>query len=150
MDQAETLRKMVHQHSNGEGSDEHLPELGSEVRVIALSEGMSSYSDVIVLPQLAMALSSLNRKVIVLDGGKDLTDPEFQNRENSHFLFQILVSGKPCLQEGDQSPGGIMVLPTGPPTPNGDNGWGKGKQMMKGLLRLWLPKIQHPQAEKEQ
>lgn len=139
MDQAETLRRMFQQEPRGLSVNH--PGFGSEVRVIAFTNGKAGISRATAISQLGWVLNGLGRRVIILDGDIDLASPETLKKLIPNHHLHILMSEKPLSEAAIEGPGGMMILPTHSGERMTAQDGGKRLQILGELLLDWLPTI---------
>ena len=110
MDQANTLRRMVSQHRHGKPS-QGVPR--RQMRVIAVTSGKGGVGKTNTAVNLALALSRLQRRVLLLDGDMGLANIDVLLGLTPRYTLEHVVNGeKDVMDIVLEGPLGVKILPS--------------------------------------
>lgn len=119
MDQAAGLRSLVEDHMSKDRPGRATPKDGTEladrprrIRVISVTSGKGGVGKTSVVANLALALSRLDMRVLVLDADLGLANLDVMLGLNPRYTIDHLLKGEKALDEILISgPGGFKILP---------------------------------------
>ncbi|NLH47578.1 MAG: MinD/ParA family protein [Myxococcales bacterium] len=112
MDQAELLRKKAQEHRE-KAVDERVPAVeGRPVRVISITSGKGGVGKTNVAANLGIALSRLQRKVLIFDTDLGLANIDVVLGLKPQYTIQHVLTGEKRIQDVIvEGPGGLLILP---------------------------------------
>ncbi|MCZ6628888.1 MAG: MinD/ParA family protein [SAR324 cluster bacterium] len=111
MDQATTLRKIVNLNKFEEGPQ---PKLSGRMRVIAITSGKGGVGTTNIVLNLCMALSSRNRRVLLLDADMGLANVDvLLGLTPKYTLEHVMKRQKDVRDIMLTGPAGFRILPSG-------------------------------------